>query len=39
MEVKEGDKIVLRGRGKAVLAEVGGTSRKDRIRITLDLYR
>ena len=39
MEVKEGDKIVLRGRGKAVLAEVGGTSRKDRIRITLDPYR
>lgn len=39
MEIEEGDRIVLRGKGKAVLAEVGGVSRKDRIRITFDLYK
>ena len=38
MEIDEGDKIVLRGRGKVVLAKVGGVSRKDRTRITLDVY-
>jgi len=31
MEVSEGDRISFRGRGKAVLSEVGGRSRKDRI--------
>lgn len=30
-DVAEGDKIVLRGLGKALLSEVGGTTRKDRI--------
>lgn len=39
MEIEEGDKIVLRGKGKAVLTEVGGVSRKDRIRITFDIYK
>ncbi len=34
----EGDRIVLRGSGKAVLAEAGGTSRKDRIYIVLKKY-
>lgn len=29
--VKEGDKLVLRGKGKAVLKEVGGQTRKERI--------
>lgn len=38
-EIAEGDKIVLRGKGKVVLAEVGGTTRKDRIRILLNIYR
>jgi RNA-binding protein YlmH len=35
---EEGDKITLRGMGKAVLREVGGTTRKDRITIILDKY-
>lgn len=39
MQINEADKIVMKGRGKAVLSEVGGTSRKDRIRITLSLYK
>ncbi|MCF0144382.1 MAG: RNA-binding protein [Firmicutes bacterium] len=39
MEIREGDKIVMRGAGKAILAEVGGTSRKDRIRITFNIYK
>ena len=38
-EIGEGDRIVLRGKGKAVLAEVGGKSRKDRIIITFNIYR
>ncbi len=38
MEIDEGDKIVLRGSGKALLSEVGGRSRKDRICITFDIY-
>lgn len=38
MEIGEGDKIVLRGSGKALLSEVGGRSRKDRICITFDIY-
>lgn len=37
--VAEGDKLVLRGKGKVVLAEIGKTTRKDRIFITLELYR
>ena len=39
MVVRECDKIVLRGRGKAVLAQVGGNSRKDRVIIKLNLYK
>jgi RNA-binding protein YlmH len=38
-EISEGDKIVLRGKGKAVLAEAGGRSRKDRIIVTFNLYK
>jgi len=38
-EISEGDKIVMRGRGKVVLAQVGGVSRKDRIRITFNVYK
>lgn len=36
--VEEGDKMVLRGRGKVILKEVGGRSRKDRICINYDRY-
>ena len=38
-EVEEGDRIVLRGQGKIRLSEVGGSTRKDRIRITISMYR
>ena len=38
-EIREGDKIVVRGKGKAVLAEAGGRSRKDRIIVTFNIYR
>lgn len=37
-EVKAGDKLVLRGKGKAVLKEAGGLSRKGRIGITAERY-
>ncbi len=37
-QVKEGDKITLRGKGKACLLEVGGRSRKDRQYITIERY-
>ncbi|MHC1723477.1 MAG: RNA-binding protein [Aminipila sp.] len=33
--VNEGDKLVLRGKGKVILKEIGGSTRKDRIFITL----
>jgi len=33
-----GDKIVLRGRGKAILKEIGGNTKKNRIYITIDQY-
>lgn len=36
--VKEGDKVVFRGKGKAVLTKVGGQTRKDRICITFQRY-
>ena len=36
--VKEGDKLVLRGKGKAVLIKVGGKSRKDRIFVTFERF-
>jgi RNA-binding protein YlmH len=35
-ELKEGDRISCRGKGRAVLAEVGGRTRKDRITIKLN---
>ena len=38
-EISEGDKIVLRGKGKVVLAEAGGRSRKDRIIVTFNIYK
>ena len=38
-EITEGDRIVVRGKGKAVLRETGGRSRKDRIIVTFNLYR
>ena len=34
-ELSEGDRISCRGKGRALLAEVGGRTRKDRITITL----
>lgn len=37
-EIAEGSKIVLRGRGKAVLRSVGKKTKKDRISIELELY-
>ena len=36
-ELSEGDRISCRGKGRAVLAEVGGRTRKDRITITLKI--
>lgn len=38
MEMHEGDKIVMRGKGKIVLAETGGTTRKNRIKATFNVY-
>ena len=38
MELSEGDRISLRGKGKAVLSEVGGRTRKDRIAVTMIRY-
>ena len=37
-DIAEGDKIVLRGKGKAVLKAVGARTRKDRIGIDLEIY-
>lgn len=37
MHLKDGDVITLRGKGKATL-EVGGTSKKDRIFVTLNVW-
>ena len=36
--VELNDKIVLRGRGKAILKEIGGRTKKNRIYITIDQY-
>lgn len=36
--IKEGDRLVIRGMGKARLAEIGGKSRKDRIYIKIERY-
>ena len=38
MQVNEGDKLVLRGKGKAYLREIGGRTRKDRLYITIERY-
>jgi RNA-binding protein YlmH len=38
-EITEDDRIVLRGKGKVVLAETGGRSRKDRIIVTFHVYK
>lgn len=37
-EIKQGDVISLRGRGRIVLEEVSGTTKKDRIRIVIKKY-
>ena len=37
-QIKEEDKIVLRGKGKACLREIRGKSRKDRQYIVLEIY-
>lgn len=37
-ELQEGDKLVLRGKGKAVLKEISGVTRKDRIYVFFDKY-
>lgn len=37
-QVKEGDKLVFRGKGKAVLKEAGRITRKGRIIITIERY-
>jgi len=37
-EVKEGDKISLKGMGKIQLSQIGGKSRKDRTFITIEKY-
>ena len=36
--VKEGDVLSLRGRGKGVLTEIGGRSRKDRLFLEAEIY-
>lgn len=36
--VREGDKLVLRGKGKVLLKEVGGSTRKDRRVILMDRF-
>lgn len=36
--VKEGDKLVLRGKGKAFLREIGARTRKDRIFISIERF-
>ena len=37
-ELEEGDRISLRGKGKAVLTEVGGRTRKDRVAVVITRY-
>jgi RNA-binding protein YlmH len=37
-EMKQGDVISLRGRGRVVLEEISGTTKKDRIRIVIKKY-
>lgn len=38
MQVDEGSKLVLRGKGKAYLREIGGKTRKDRIFIAIERF-
>lgn len=38
MQIEEGSKLVLRGKGKAYLRNVGGKTRKDRIYIEIERY-
>ncbi len=38
MPVEEGAELVIRHKGKAILSEVGGRSRKDRINVTFTKY-
>lgn len=37
--LQENDKVVLRGKGRMILSEIGGNSRKDRIRVTYTMFR
>ena len=37
-QIKEGDKLVLRGKGKVLLKAVGGVTKKDRISIVLNKF-
>ena len=37
-KISEGDKLTIRGKGKAVLKSVGGRSKKERIFIELEIY-
>ncbi|HYE80613.1 MAG TPA: YlmH/Sll1252 family protein [Clostridia bacterium] len=37
-EIKQGDVISIRGKGRIVLEEVSGTTKKDRIKITIKKY-
>jgi len=37
-QIKEGDKLVLRGKGKALLKAIGGVTKKDRISIIVHKY-
>ncbi|MGN0702502.1 MAG: RNA-binding protein [Lentihominibacter sp.] len=39
MVIDPGDKIVMRGKGRAILSEAGGTTRKDRIKVKFSIYR
>lgn len=36
--LQPGDKIVVRGKGKAILKETGGRTRKDKISVTIEKY-
>jgi RNA-binding protein YlmH len=37
-QIKEGDKLLLRGKGKVLLKAVGGVTKKDRISIVIQKY-
>ncbi|MBQ9748873.1 MAG: RNA-binding protein [Clostridia bacterium] len=39
MKLNVGDKLVLRGKGKAYFRELGGTTRKGRLSVILEIYR